>query len=152
MYSVSQLLAFVCDLIRQPEYWILDHESQEERKEGWITRLFRLSDGPVAASPSSKSVPKGNKAKDKVKAKANKKVPAGQAKAELRVIWHVQRYVLANVVSSQGASGKNGSKNASDDDKMTDANLTCRHFLKFNWNFARACQAKECQDPQVAAG
>ena len=35
------------------QYWVLDHESQEEVKEDWISKLFKLSEGPSPPTPGS---------------------------------------------------------------------------------------------------
>ena len=52
---------------------MLDHESQEERREDWISRLFRLSEGPLPNSPaSSHGTPKTKKRGKAGKAKSNK--------------------------------------------------------------------------------
>ena len=56
---------------------MLDHESQEERKEDWISKLFRLSEGPLADSPASnRATPrrKSKKGKGNGKKRKNNKV------------------------------------------------------------------------------
>ena len=61
-----------CQAARQ--YWVLDHESQEEVKEDWISKMFKLCEGPSPPSPgSSRGTPKQGKAKKSATAKPKPK-------------------------------------------------------------------------------
>ena len=64
------------------QYWVLDHESQEEVKEDWITKMFKLSEGPSPPSPgSSGGTPVKKAGKKASKTGAKKANPKAKSKA-----------------------------------------------------------------------
>ena len=56
-------------------FWVLDSKATEERKEDWISRLFKMSDEDGSPRSGRKSPTKSRKgsAKARAKAKATKK-------------------------------------------------------------------------------
>ena len=58
------------------QFWVLDSEATEERKEDWISRLFKMSDedgSPRSKGKKSPTKSRKGSAKAKAKAKATKK-------------------------------------------------------------------------------
>ena len=51
------------------QYWVLDSEETEERKEDWISKLFSMDDVEDAATPRKS---KKNSKQEKVKKRAPK--------------------------------------------------------------------------------
>ena len=65
------------------QYWVLDHESQKEVKEDWISQLFKLSEGPSPPSPgSTRSTPAKTKSKKAPDQKTTKRKAKAKAKGK----------------------------------------------------------------------